>query len=131
MSIKDCSLIYLPKFSDDRGNLIFAEQNTMIPFNIKRIFYMYGINNEERGNHAHKKTKQFIISLSGSFKVKLDDGKNSLGFNMISPDYGLYVCKRIWVNLYDFSKDSVCLVLASDYYKKDDYIYNYNELRRK
>ena len=128
MSIKDCSLIYLPKISDDRGSLIFAEQFKMVPFNIKRIFYMYG-NIGERGNHAHKKTKQFIIAMSGSFKIKIDDGKDSHNFDMVSPDYGLYISKKIWVNLYDFSKDSVCLVLASDYYKKDDYIYDYEKLR--
>jgi len=131
MSIKDCGLIYLPKFSDERGNLIFAEQFSMVPFNIKRIFYMYDMNSEGRGNHAHKKTKQFIISLKGSFKVKLDDGKNNLELNMSSPDYGLYILPKIWVNLYDFSRDSVCLVLASKYYDKNDYIYDYNELRRK
>jgi hypothetical protein len=131
MSVKNCHLIKLPKFSDLRGNLSVVEGGQTIPFEIKRSFYMYNIAfNESRGEHAHKTLEQFLMVMSGSFRVKLNDGINVKTYSMIHPHIGLYICPKMWVRIFDFSAGAVCMVLASDHYDEHDYIRDYQEFLR-
>ena len=114
--------------SDPRGNLCFVEAGLHAPFVIKRIYYLYDVpGGSERGSHAHKKLHQLIIAVSGSFDVQLDDGFHKKTFHLNRAHIGLYVCPMIWRNLANFSSGSVCLVLASEYYCKQDYIRNYSD----
>ena len=126
--INHCKLIKLPKCSDARGNLSFIEGGKHIPFDIKRVYYLYDVpGGSERGSHAHKNLYQFIIAMSGSFDVLLDDGKEKKRFHLNRPYSGLYVCPMMWRDLDNFSSGSVCMVLASTFYDADDYIRNYEE----
>jgi dTDP-4-dehydrorhamnose 3,5-epimerase-like enzyme len=125
-TIADCEIVELPRFLDTRGNLSFAEQDNQIPFKIKRVYWIYDVpGGENRGAHAHKELSQLIIAVSGSFTVTLDDGMNKHNFFLNRPYIGLYVKPGLWRNLEDFSSGSVCLVLASDIYKTEDYIRDY------
>ena len=127
MTINDCKLIELPKFLDERGNLSFAENNNQIPFTIKRTYWLYDVpGGEERGAHAHRDLSQLIIAASGSFTVTLDDGKCKRSFFLNRPYQGLYVKPGMWRDLVDFSSGAVCMVLASDVYKPEDYIRDYD-----
>jgi dTDP-4-dehydrorhamnose 3,5-epimerase-like enzyme len=114
---------------DERGQLVAIESERQIPFEIKRVFYIYGTKkNNSRGNHAHYKTKQYLISVAGSCKVTLDDGKgNKRTYDLDQPNKGLLQDALIWGTMHDFSEDNVLLVLANDYYKKEDYIIDYNQ----
>ncbi len=115
-------LIKLPKIEDRRGNLSFIEKDC-IPFEIKRVYYLYDVpSGAYRGGHAHKNLKQFLIALSGSFEVLLDDGNSTKTIMLNRPDVGLLIPNGIWRELDNFSSGSVCLVLASDVYKEEDYI---------
>lgn len=128
MALADCKLIDLPKISDPRGNLTFIEGERHLPFDIKRVFYLYDVpTGEDRGAHAHRKLHQFLICLSGSFDVALDDGfkKNTIHLNR--PWKGLHIPPMIWASEVNFDPGSVCLVMASDYYKESDYIRNYSD----
>ena len=128
MSIKNCKLIDLPKISDPRGNLTFIEGNHHIPFDIKRVYYLYDVpGGAERGGHAHKQLQQLIISISGSFDVILDDGYEKRRFHMSRSYYGLYLGSMIWRELDNFSSASVCMVLASTVYEESDYYRDYQE----
>lgn len=128
MSIRDCKKINLKKISDPRGNLTVVESLKDIPFEIKRIYYIYDVPaDSSRGGHAHKTLEQVMIALSGSFDVILDDGFNRKRITLNRPYIGLYISKMIWSEMNNFSSGSVCLVIASDYYKEDDYIRDYNE----
>lgn len=121
-----CTLMEVPKFHDKRGNLSYLENLNHIPFNISRIYYLYNVpENQERGGHAHKKLSQLIIAISGSFDITLKDNFNEKKINLSRPDQALYVCPMIWRDLGNFSKDAVCMVLASHKYDKQDYIHNY------
>jgi dTDP-4-dehydrorhamnose 3,5-epimerase-like enzyme len=127
-SINDCRVVELPKVSDPRGNLTFVEGNNHIPFDIKRVFYLYDVPTEEsRGAHAHRKLHQFLICLSGSFDVSLDDGELQTTVHLNRPWKGLHVLPMIWAAEINFDPGSVCLVLASDSYSEDDYIRDYAE----
>ena len=127
-TIADCKIVELPRFLDTRGNLSFAEQDNQIPFKIKRVYWIYDVpGGENRGAHAHKELSQLIIAVSGSFTVTLDDGMNKRDFFLNRPYVGLYVKPGLWRNLEDFSSGSVCLVLASDIYKTEDYIRDYQD----
>ena len=127
-TIADCKIVELPRFLDTRGNLSFAEQDNQIPFKIKRVYWIYDVpGGENRGAHAHKELSQLIIAVSGSFTVTLDDGMNKRDFFLNRPYIGLYVKPGLWRNLEDFSSGSVCLVLASDIYKTEDYIRDYQD----
>lgn len=127
MIIYNCRIIDLPKISDYRGNLSFVESNKQIPFDINRIYYLYDVpGGAERGGHAHKELHQLIIAISGSFKVTLNDGNNSITYLLDRSNKGLYICPLIWRDLKDFTSGSVCLVLASDFYSEDDYYRDYN-----
>ncbi len=126
-NIEKCSIIQLPRISDPRGNLTFIENSNHIPFDIKRVYYLYDIpGGSDRGTHAHKTLHQFIIAISGSFDVELDDGIIKKRFHLNRSYYGLYVCPMMWRLLDNFSSGSVCLVLASGIYDEFDYIRDYN-----
>jgi hypothetical protein len=128
MTIKQCKIVDLPKIYDHRGNLTFIEGGEHIPFDIKRVYYLYDVpGGAERGGHAHKALQQLIIAVSGSFDVILDDGLNKKRFHLNRPYYGLYVCPMMWRELDNFSSASVCMVLASNKYDEDDYYRNYNQ----
>ena len=120
-------LIELPKISDPNGNLTYIENSERIPFDIKRVFYMYDIpGGSYRGAHAHKKLHQFIVAISGSFDVELDDGNQKKRFHLNRSYFGLYVPPMTWGFLDNFSSGVVCMVLASDKYIEDDYIRDYS-----
>ncbi|ACS81631.1 sugar 3,4-ketoisomerase [Maridesulfovibrio salexigens] len=121
-------IIELPKILDNRGNLTFIENSRHIPFDIKRVYYLYDVpGGETRGGHAHKLLRQYIIAASGSFDVVLDDGKTKTKFSLNRSYYGLYIPTMTWRELENFSSGSVCLVLASEYYDPSDYYYSYDE----
>ncbi len=128
MSVEDCKIIDLPKIADPRGNLTFIEGNQHIPFDIRRVYYLYDVpGGAERGGHAHKCLSQLIIAMSGSFDVILDEGGEKKRFHLNRSYQGLYVCPMIWRELDNFSSGSVCMVLASNTYEESDYYRDYNE----
>jgi hypothetical protein len=128
MSLNDCKLIELPKIYDTRGNLTFIEGSRHLPFDIKRVYYLYDVpGGAERGGHAHKELHQFIIAMSGSFDVVLDDGVRQRRYQLNRSYYGLYICPMTWRVLDNFSSGGVSLVLASDYYREDDYFRDYDQ----
>jgi len=126
MSIKNCRIIELPKISDPRGNLTFVEGGNHIPFDIKRVYYLYDVpGGSSRAAHGHKALHQLIIAMSGSFDIKLDDGVETKIFHLNRSYYGLYVPPMIWRDLDNFSSGSVCMVLASEIYQESDYYRDY------
>ena len=128
MSIQDCKIIELPKISDPRGNLTFVEGGNHIPFDIKRVYYLYDVpGGAERGAHGHKALRQLIIAMSGSFDVVLDDGLEKKTYHMNRSYYGLYVSPMMWRDITNVSSGAVCMVLASDIYDESDYYRNYSE----
>ena len=128
MNIEQCRIIQLPKITDIRGNLTFIEGNQHIPFEIKRVYYLYDVpGGSERAGHAHKELHQLFISMSGSFDVHIDDGYSKKTYHMNRSYYGLYLCPMIWRDLDNFSSGSVCLVLASQYYDESDYYREYQD----
>lgn len=125
-SIDDCKLLKLPKGLD--SNFTRLDNRTSLPFEVKRIYYLYAIpENQERGAHAHKELFQLLLAASGSFTVELDDGKSTKKLFLNQPSQGLLIKPGIWRNLTDFSFGSVALALASEYYTETDYIRNYDE----
>lgn len=123
--ISNCRLFDIRSFEDNRGGLSFIEADIDLPFEIKRIYYLYNTSkNILRGVHAHKRLEQVLISFSGSFDVLLFDGVNSQTFTLNKPNIGLYVCPMIWRELTPLEENSVCTVLASRPYEEDDYIHN-------
>lgn len=127
-SIYDCSLVEMGKIENDCGNLTVMQSLQDVPFDIKRVFYLYDIpGGEARGAHAHKACHQFLIAVSGSFEVVLDDGKNKRTVVLNRPFYGLHIPPGIWAAEQGFSSGSVCLVLASEKYDEADYIRNYED----
>lgn len=126
-SIELCRTVDLPKISDPRGNLTFIEGRNHVPFDIRRVYYLYDVpGGAERGGHAHKALHQLIIAMSGSFDVVLDDGRKKKRINLNRSYSGLYVCPMIWRELDNFSSGSVCMVLASNYYDEEDYYRDYD-----
>ncbi|MEP6806597.1 MAG: FdtA/QdtA family cupin domain-containing protein [Flavobacterium sp.] len=125
----DIQLIEIPKIEDRRGNLSVIEGST-IPFASKRVYYLYDVpSGSKRGGHAHKKQKEFLIALSGSFDVILKDGKSSQTVTLNKPNLGLLIEEGIWRELQNFSSGAVCLVLASDEFDEEDYIREYKNFR--
>lgn len=130
-SIDDCRLIGLPKITDPRGNLTFIESNNHLPFEIKRVFYIYDVPTEEgRGAHAHRELHQFLICLSGSFDVAIDDSSRQSVIHLNRPWKGLHIPPMIWASEINFDPGSICLVLTSDLFREADYIRNYEEFKR-
>jgi dTDP-4-dehydrorhamnose 3,5-epimerase-like enzyme len=128
MSLQDCQIIELPKINDPRGNLTYVESARQIPFALKRVFYLYDVpGGESRAGHALKSCHQFIIATSGSFDVVVDDGFQQGRYALNRSYYGLYVPPLLWRGLENFSSNSVCLVLASEFYDMNDYYYSYEE----
>ncbi len=120
-------IIDIPKINNKSGNIGVIE-NTTIPFNVKRVYYLFDIpSGAKRGGHAHKKLKQVLIAISGSFDVVLKDGKSKEIITLNKPDKGLLIENNIWRELENFSSGSVCLVLASEEFSEDDYIRSYKE----
>jgi hypothetical protein len=127
-SVYDCVILPLSKIHNRAGNITIIEGQTNIPFDVRRIYYLYDIpGGEDRGGHAHKILQQLIVAVSGSFNVLLDDGQNKKIVTLNRPDYGLMVVSGIWRELFEFSSGAICLVLASHKYDKDDYIRNYEQ----
>jgi hypothetical protein len=128
MTIADCKNVDLPKIADPRGNLTFVEGGKHIPFDIRRVYYLYDVpGGAERGGHAHKALHQLIIAMSGSFDVVLDDGVDKKRIHLNRSYNGLYVCPMIWRELDNFSSGSVCMVLASNRYDEADYYRDYGD----
>lgn len=124
-------IIDLPKILDARGNLSFVEENKHIPFKIERTYWIYDVpGGEKRGGHAYKNNQEFIIALSGSFDVLLDDGTEKYVFSLNRSYYGLYVPEGLWREMNNFSTNSLALVLASIPYDTDDYIYDYETFKQ-
>ncbi|PIP53901.1 MAG: hypothetical protein COX07_08250 [Bacteroidetes bacterium CG23_combo_of_CG06-09_8_20_14_all_32_9] len=123
--------INLPKISDPRGNLSFLESGNHIPFEIKRAYWIYDVpGGQIRGGHAYRTLNEFIIALSGSFDVVLNNGKKEEIFSLNRSYYGLYVPNMIWRRMENFSTNSLCLILASQTYNPDDYIYDYYKFKQ-
>jgi dTDP-4-dehydrorhamnose 3,5-epimerase-like enzyme len=129
--MKNCRIIDFNKIGNsDVGFLIALEGNRKVSFDIKRIYYIYNVPKEiKRGFHAHKKLEQILISLRGSVKIKVDDGKEKKISELNDPSKGLYIGPGIWREMYDFSQNTVLLVLASEYYDEADYIRDYEEFK--
>ena len=131
MKISEARIIDLPKFLDRRGNLSFIEEETHIPFKIERTYWIYDVpGGETRGGHAYKKNKEFIVALSGSFDVILDDGMEQKVFHLNRSYYGLYMPTGLWRQMDNFSTNSLALVLASNHYDKSDYIFDFEEFKK-
>jgi dTDP-4-dehydrorhamnose 3,5-epimerase-like enzyme len=127
-TVFDCSLITFDKNHRVKGNLTSVTNNKQVPFDIKRIYYLYDIpGGLSRGAHAHKDLKQLVVALSGSFDITLDDGQVKRTFQLSRPNMGLLIPAGLWRELYNFSSGSICMVLASELYDEQDYLRDYNE----
>ena len=128
MTIQEAKIIELPKFLDRRGNLSIIEELKNIPFKIERTYWIYDVpGGESRGGHAYRENQEFIVALSGSFDVVLDDGNEEKVFTLNRSYYGLYVPKGMWRQMRNFSTNSLALVLSSTKYDETDYIRDYQE----
>lgn len=127
-TIFDCSVIELPKIENRAGNISIVENSYNVPFDVKRVFYIYDIpGGKDRGSHAHKECHQFLIAVSGSFEVELNDGFNKRTVLLNRPNFGLHILPGIWAGEKSFSSGSVCLVMASHKYLEEDYIRDFSE----
>lgn len=126
-TVNDCKIIDIRKFSDNRGYLSVIEGGIDIPFEIKRIYYLYMVPEAARGAHAHKELQQLMVATSGSVSVTLDDGRDKKTFVLDKPWKGLIVVPGLWRDLDNFAGGTVCMVLASEKYESEDYIRDYNE----
>lgn len=126
--LEQVKLINLPKFEDKRGNLSFIEQHDQIPFEIKRVYWIYDVpGGQKRGGHAFKEQGELIVALSGSFDVKIDDGKKEELYSLNRSYYGLYIPSGYWREMNNFSTNSLALVLSSTSFSEDDYIRSYRD----
>jgi dTDP-4-dehydrorhamnose 3,5-epimerase-like enzyme len=127
-TVDDCKLIELPRVTDPRGNLTSIEGGEHVPFEIKRVYYLYDVpGGQTRGGHAHRKLRQLIVAMSGSFDVVLDDGDQRRTVSLNRSYFGLYLPTMIWRELVNFSSGSVCTVLASEHFEEADYFRDYDE----
>ena len=128
MPLSDCRIIELPKVADPRGNLTFVEGGNHIPFEIRRVYYLYDVpGGSDRGSHAHRSLHQFVVAMSGSFDIVLHDGDRQRRFHLNRSYFGLYICPMMWRTLDNFSSGGVCMVLASEVYDAADYIRDYEQ----
>lgn len=129
MSLKErCKVLNFKDFGDERGKLVVIEGNQDIPFEIKRTFYIYDSDNDVvRGQHANRESEFVLINVAGSSKVRITDGKDEFIVELNKPMMGVYIPKMVWKDMYDFSSDSVLLVLASTHYDGSEYIRDYND----
>jgi hypothetical protein len=126
--VADCRLVSLPRLTDGRGSLSFIEPGPVLPFEIRRVYYLYDVPvGQARGAHGHRKLEQLMVAVSGRVDVECDDGRSRRVFRLDSPSVGLYVCPMIWRNLTGFSEGTVCMVLASERYDEGDYFRNYDD----
>lgn len=131
MDTSIAQIVDLPKFCDRRGNLSFIEEERHIPFKIMRTYWIYDVpGGETRGGHAYKQNQEFIVALSGSFEVVLDNGIQEQVFSLNRSYYGLYVPKGMWRQMRDFSTNALAMILASTEYDPKDYIYDYDEFKK-
>jgi dTDP-4-dehydrorhamnose 3,5-epimerase-like enzyme len=129
--LETCKLIDLPRINDPRGNLTFVENSRHIPFDIQRVYFLYDVpGGALRAGHAHKALQQFLIAMSGSFDVTVDDGFHKMKFHLNRSYYGLYIPPMIWREIDNFSSGSVCLALVSNYYDEADYYRHYPDFIR-
>ncbi len=127
-TVYDCTIVELDKHHRERGNITVVENNLTVPFDTKRVYYLYDVpGGESRGGHAHRRLHQLIVAASGSFSVTMDDGRNRRRFFLNRPFHGLLVPPGLWRELDDFSSGSVCLVLASHPFDEADYIRDYDQ----
>lgn len=127
----DASIINLPKFLDDRGNLSFFENNSQIPFAIERVYYIYDVpGGAARGGHAYKNLQEVVIALSGSFDVVLNDGETFKRFHLNRSYYGLYVPKMLWRHMENFSTNALALIACDSLYSESEYIRDFNEFKK-
>lgn len=127
-SVFDCTVIELPRYQNRAGNISIVENSVNIPFDVKRVFYIYDIpGGEDRGAHAHKECHQFLVAASGSFEIELSDGVTKRTFTLNLPYYGLHVPPGIWAAEMGFSSGAICLVLTSHKYDENDYIRNFDD----
>lgn len=129
MSLKEkCPILYFNELGDERGHLVVVEGKQDLPFDINRIFYIYGSDpSVVRGQHANRETEFVLINVSGKSKIRISDGIEKLVIELNKPNMGVYLPKMVWKDMYDFSSDSVLLVLASTHYDAREYIRNYEE----
>lgn len=131
-TVFDCSVIDMSKIQNQAGNITVVENGKNIPFDVKRIYYLYDVpSGEQRGGHAHYELEQYVIAASGSFDVILDDGMNRRRIGLNRPNIALHIVPGLWRELDNFSSGSICMVLASHEYDEGDYIRNYSEFLRK
>jgi uncharacterized RmlC-like cupin family protein len=131
ITVYDCNLIKLPKVNNPAGNITAVNNKQEVPFQIKRVYYLYDIpGGEARGAHAHKKLEQLIVAASGSFDIILSDGRIKRTVQLNRPDIGLYMPAGLWRELNNFSSGAICLVLASNEYDENDYIRNYKSFKK-
>jgi hypothetical protein len=131
MKVSDCQLLNLPKFVDGRGNLSIIEEFKQVPFKIKRSYWIYDVpGGVERGGHAYRQNTEFIVALSGSFDVVIDDGDNRRSFHLNRSYMGLLVPRGLWRVMNNFSTNSLALILSDTDYDADDYIMDYEDYRR-
>ena len=123
-----CKFFEFPVIKDHRGHLTFIEAMSHIPFKIERVYYLTHVPQfADRGGHAHKALHQIIIPIAGSFDIMIDDGITQKKLHLNQNNKGLYICPLIWREINEFSENSICLVLASDHFKEDDYLRDYND----
>jgi dTDP-4-dehydrorhamnose 3,5-epimerase-like enzyme len=128
--MESVKIIELPKIEDDRGNLSFYESQNHIPFEIKRSYWIYDVpGGQTRGGHAFKVQNEFIIAISGSFDIRLNDGVSESVFSLNRSYYGLYIPKMVWREMENFSTNSLALIVSSTYYSEDDYIRDFNTFK--
>jgi oxalate decarboxylase/phosphoglucose isomerase-like protein (cupin superfamily) len=131
MKINNSNILRLPKVEDCRGNLSFIEEDTNLPFKIRRIYWIYDVpGGEHRGGHAFRETEELIVALSGSFDVVLHDGNEEYRFSLNRSYYGIYVPKLCWRKLENFSTNSLALILSSTIYSENDYIRNFEDFKK-
>jgi hypothetical protein len=130
-TVFDCHIIHFPKIHNRAGNITPVQNSIDVPFDVKRVYYLYDVpGGESRGAHGHRALQQVIVAASGSFDVTLDDGKNRKSVNLNRPYFGLHIYPGMWRDLSNFSSGAICLVLASEVYQQDDYIRDYLEFQK-